>query len=74
MATQPRSRAQGQRGTHPDYTYEYCVIDPVTKGTYLLRTKRPKIKEQIEFHLKLALSGRKRVQPGEQVTLYALEK
>jgi hypothetical protein len=74
MVTQTRSREQGQSGTHPDYTYEYCLIDPVTKGTYLLRTKRPKIRDQIEFHIKLALSGRKRVQTGEKVILYALEK
>jgi hypothetical protein len=72
MTTQGKSREHGQRGGN-DYTYEYCVIDPFTKGTYLLRTHRPKIKEQIEFQIKLALSGRKRAQIGEKLVLYALE-
>jgi hypothetical protein len=57
----------------PDYTYEYPVVDPITKGTYLLRTRRPKIKEQIQFHVRLALSGRQRAKADEKVILYASE-
>ena len=56
-----------------DYNYEYPVIDPVTKGTYLLRTRRPKIKDQIQFHVRWALSNRQRAKADEKVILYASE-
>jgi hypothetical protein len=72
MPIQTRSIYDWQRGSVPDHTYEYRVIDPVTKGTYLLRTQRPKIPEQVEFHVRLALQENKRVRAGETTVLYAL--
>ena len=73
MATQ-KSSDQRLRRADADYAYEYCLVDPVTQGRYRLRTQRPKIKDQIEFHVKLALSGRNRAKAGEEMILYALEK
>jgi hypothetical protein len=55
------------------YTYEYPVIDPITKGTYLLRTRKPKIKDQIQFHIRMALATRQRAKRDEKVILYAAE-
>jgi hypothetical protein len=60
-----------QGSSIPDYRYEYSVTDPVTKGTYLLRTQRPKIREQIEFHIRLAIAESRRVPAGEKTVLYA---
>jgi len=53
------------------YKYEYSVVDPVTKGNYLLRTRRPKIKDQIQFQIRVLLSGKGRVKPAETMVLYA---
>jgi hypothetical protein len=53
------------------YKYEHTVVDPITKGNYVLRTRRPKIKDQIQFHIRVLVSGRARVKPDEKMVLYA---
>jgi hypothetical protein len=55
----------------PQYKYEYSVVDPVTKGNYLLRTRRPKIRDQIQFQIRVLLSGKGRVKTAETMILYA---
>ncbi|MHC1764969.1 MAG: hypothetical protein AB9869_11815 [Verrucomicrobiia bacterium] len=71
MFTETRSFQDWQHSAIREYNYEYRVVDPVTKATCLLRTRRPKIQEQVEFIVRQALSETGRPPAGGKAVYYA---